>query len=127
VSLKELPNNFTGFLAEYKNGNTILEKNNYYSNKLKKKCATNWAEIDKSQLVALTMYWHGIAKVEISIEEYPDLNRDDWFFSHYGYYDMANRKTLVIARNIGLKMSDHLRVYSVSEETGDIKIEARPI
>jgi hypothetical protein len=124
---KRVSNSFTGLFAYYENGTIIEEKNNYYSTKFKKTCATNWAEIDKSQLIALELFWKGSSKIKISKEEYPDIKPEDWFFSHYGYFDMKDRKTLVIARNIGIKLKDHIKVYSVDENTGNIKIETRPL
>jgi len=120
-------NKFTGFLAHYKDGSVVKEKNHYYSSKLKKECATNWHEIDKSQLVSLELLWGGESKIKISIEEYPAIKPSDWFFSHYEYFDLKNRNVIVISRNIGISKKDHKQIYSVHEETGILKTEIRPL
>jgi hypothetical protein len=56
---------FTGFVARYKNGATIYEKEDYFSKKLNKKCATNWEEVDKSKLASLELLWKGQSKIKI--------------------------------------------------------------
>ena len=124
MPLKEL-NQYTGFIAYYDNNIIVKEKENYFSKKLKKKCATNWAEIDKNRLVALELLWHGQSKIKISREEHPHIKSDDWFFTHSGMFNMKNRNVTVISRNIGFKKDNIIQVYSVEEETGILRSSAR--
>lgn len=117
---------FTGFIAYYKD-KAIKEKENFFSSKLNRKCATSWAEIDKEKLTALELVWKDTPKIKITLEDYPHIKPSDWFFSQYGYFDLNKRTTIVVARNIGYD-KDNLRiVYSMNEETGIIKVEHRSI
>jgi hypothetical protein len=115
---------FTGFVIIYCNGNKIYEKENYFSKKLNKKCATNWAEIDKNKIASLELHWRGDCKATIS--KVPSDNHsnmieaNDWFFSHRGYLNMGTRKVVIIARNIGYIENNILHITSVVEETGEI-------
>jgi len=117
---------FTGFVAFYKDGNEVREKNNYFSSKTKRKKATNWHEVDKDKIVALEIFWKGQPKIRIDKDDHPDLKPSDWFFSHFGCLDMNTHETKVISRNIGFIKGDILTVYCVVEETGVVKVEHRP-
>ena len=101
----------------------------FYSKKLKKKCGTNWAEIDKEKLFSLELVWKGQTKIKIekpscSVHK-NDLNPEDWFFSQNGYMDMGTRKIIVLARNIGFKEDGHIFITSVFEKSGDIRKSIR--
>lgn len=123
MSQKEL--SFTGFIAHYANKSLVKEKENYYSNKLKKKCATNWSEIDKNQLVALELLWEGKSIIKIDQKSYPHIKSENWFFTQTGIYDLKERKVKVLARNIGFKKDKIIQVYSVEEETGILRTSVR--
>lgn len=125
--------NFTGFVAHYSNGRTVFEKENYFSKKLSKKCATNWAEIDKEKLVRLELMWKG--KIKAAISRTPDgdphrskeIGSGDWFFSQKGYFDLATHKVVVISRNIGYVDGNIAHITSVVEETGVVQFYTRAI
>ena len=132
MSRKELSINkeYTGFLAHYDDGRIIKEQEDFYSKKFKKKCATNWAEIDKKRLVALELVWKGKSKAKIEKQNPTDSHRgdlspDQWFFSQYGYMDMAKRNITVVARNIGWIKDGIINVTSVNEDTGTITMSTR--
>lgn len=116
---------FTGFVAHYKDNKVIREKENFFSKKLQKKCATNWAEIDKTQLVALELLWRGKSKIKIDLKEYPHIIPEDWFFTHSGMYNMKNHEIIVLTRNIGFKKDSITQIYSVDEETGILRSTIR--
>ena len=126
---KEKLNNFTGFVANYSNGAKVYEREDYFSKKLKKNCATNWVEIDKDKLSSLELVWKGVTKVKIDkapCSVHKDLLRaEDWFFSQNGYMDMGTRKIVVLSRNIGFIEGNHIYITSVFEETGDIRKSIR--
>lgn len=118
-----------GFVATYTTGNKVFEKNDYFSRKLNKKCATNWAEIEKDKLVSLELYWD--SKSIIKIDKAPsemhkfELTPKDWFFSHKGYLDMGTQKVNIISRNIGYIENGILNVFSVMEGSGELIISTR--
>lgn len=124
-------NNVTGFVATYEDGTKIIEKENYFSKKLNKKCATNWAEIDKSKIASLQIYWRG--ELMETIQKSPsdthtnELEANDWFFSHKGYMDMASRSVKIISRNIGFIENNILHITSIMEDTGEIIRSTRAI
>ena len=119
------PNSFTGFVAYYTDGKSVKEKENFYSHKLEKNCATNWCEIDKNKLIALEMVWNGSVKIRIDKKEYPHIKPEDWFFTQSGIYNLKERKIRVLARNIGYKKDNITQVYSVDEETGILRSAVR--
>jgi hypothetical protein len=124
-------NNVTGFVVTYEDGTKIIEKENYFSKKLNKKCATNWAEIDKSKIASLQIYWRG--ELMETIQKSPSdthtnqLEANDWFFSHKGYMDMASRSVKIISRNIGFIENNILHITSIMEDTGEIIRSTRAI
>jgi hypothetical protein len=118
-------NKFTGFIAHYKDSKVIKEKENFFSKKLQKKCATNWAEIDKTQLAALELLWRGKSKIKIDLKDYPHIKPDDWFFTHSGMYNMKNHSITILTRNIGFKKGSITQIYSVDEETGILRSTIR--
>jgi hypothetical protein len=120
---KEL--NLTGFIAHYANGSIVKEKENYTNKKLQKKCATNWSEIDKNQLVALELLWHGKSIIKIDKKDYPHIKPEDWFFTQTGIFELKDRKVKVLARNIGFNKDKIIQVYSVEEETGILRTSVR--
>lgn len=112
-------NKFTGFIAYYNNGKFVREKENYLSQTLHKTCATNWAEIDKEQLIALELHWNGQSIVRVDKANNPDITSNDWFFTQSAIFDMTNKKLVVLDRNIGYTKKDGTtQVYSVNEATG---------
>lgn len=122
---------FTGFVVTYDNGNHVYEKENYFSKKLNKKCATNWAEIDKSQISSIELFWKGkskaiISKVPSDIHE-KELKAKDWFFSHKGYLEMTPQKVVIISRNIGYIEDNILYITSILEQTGEIQKSIRTV
>jgi hypothetical protein len=117
-------NKFTGFIAHY-NNKTIVEKENFYSKKLNKNCATNWAEVDKNKLIALEIIWHGKSIIKIDKKDYSHIKPEDWFFTQTGIYNIKDRKIRVLARNIGYKKDKITQVYSVEEETGILRSSVR--
>jgi len=117
---------YTGFIAHYDNGRSIKERENFYSSKLKKKCATNWQEIDRTRLVALELVWHGQSKA--TVQKPPDpFTPDQWFFSHSGCMNMNSRKIIVVSRNIGYVKDGIVHITSVMEDTGIIRIWTRAV
>ncbi len=133
MSPKEYPGKdkkpFTGLLAYYDNGKIIKERENYFSTKLNKECATNWGEIDKSKLVALELVWQGSSKIRIdktpADKSHHILEPSDWFFSQNGYSDMGSRSISVVARNIGYVENSILTIFKVLEESGVLQISSR--
>jgi len=130
--MRRKENNFTGFIAHYNNGTSIKEKENFFSKKLNKQCATNWAEINKEKLISMELYWKGEFKAKIlKIPEKKDdvpytiLNPDQWFFSHSGYMDMNTRTIKVVSRNIGYVYNGIIYITSVNENVGNIRIHSR--
>lgn len=121
----------TGFVVIYVDGTKIVEKENYFSRKLNKKCATNWAEIDKSKIASLQLYWRG--ELKETIQKTPsdthsnELEAIDWFFSHKGYMDMASRSVKIISRNIGYIQDNIIHITSVMEETGELLRSIRAV
>lgn len=121
----------TGFVVIYVDGTKIVEKENYFSRKLNKKCATNWAEIDKSKIASLQLYWRG--ELKETIQKSPsdthsnELEAIDWFFSHKGYMDMASRSVKIISRNIGYIQDNIIHITSVMEETGELLRSIRAV
>jgi len=123
---------FTGFVAHYADGRVIHEREDFFSDKLNRKCSTNWAEIDRDRLSAIELVWHGTIKVRIdkiptstSFNAHKTMAPADWFFSQKGYFDMRTRKIVVVARNIGYKENGILHIASVFEETGILRIYDR--
>lgn len=121
----------TGFVVTYEDGTRIVEKENYFSKRLDKKCATNWAEIDKSKIASLQLYWRG--ELMETIQKSPsethsnELEAKDWFFSHKGYMDMASRSVKIISRNIGYTENNIIHITSVMEDTGEILRSTRVV
>jgi hypothetical protein len=115
---------FTGFLVTYADGSKVYEKENYFSKRLNKKCATNWSEIDRSKISSLELLWNGANKAIINKVSTSDpeirLEAKDWFFSHRGYLDMGTRKIKIISRNIGYIKDNILYITSIVEDTGEI-------
>lgn len=120
-----MTNNFTGLLVQYEDGTRIEEKNYFYSDKLKKECATNWAEINLDKIESLELHHSGFLKVKISKKDHPYITPSDWFFSHTGIADMGKTKPKTISRNIGYKKESLLYVSSVEEETGTLSVNIR--
>lgn len=116
--------NFIGFVAYYDDGRKIREKENY-TDKYGKNCATNWSEIKKDKLVALELLWNGESKIKITKDEYPFIQPGDWFFSQLGHQDMSKREIVVIARNIGFIKDGILQVFTIDENTGNLRISTR--
>lgn len=120
---------FTGFVVIYDNGSKVYEKENYFSKKLNKKCATNWTEIDKSKISTIELHWKGSCKATLSKgpsdTHKKALEAKDWFFSHGGYLDMGTQKVIVISRNIGFIEDNILYITSVEEKTGKVSITTR--
>jgi len=123
---------FTGFIAYYDNGKIIKEHEDFFSKKLNKKCATNWAEIDKNKLIKLELIWQDTPKgyitkspSEQSFNKTYTLNPQDWFFSQKGYFDLNTRQIIVIARNIGYIESGIVNILSAIEQTGIVQIYSR--
>jgi len=116
---------FTGFVVHNIDGISILEKENYFSKKLNKKCSTNWAEIDKSKVSAVELHWKGecMARIDRSPSDAHknELTAKDWFFSHHGYLDMSIvGKINIISRNIGFIEGSILHIISVLESNGEV-------
>ena len=121
--IKDKP--FTGFVAYYNDGKVIHERENFFSDKLKKQCATSWAELCLEKLVALELVWKDASKIKLTKDEYPFLKASDWYFSQTGYMDMSSRKIIVISRNIGYVKDGIINIYSVAENTGIVKSAQR--
>lgn len=133
MPLKGVPSqrdkDFTGFVVTYADGTRIFEKENYVSKKLNRSCATNWAEIDKSKIAYLQLYWKG--ELKETIQKSPDdthskeLTAKDWFFSHRGYLDMGTRKVIIISRNIGYIEEGIIKITSIFEKNGEKSLSVR--
>lgn len=122
-------NKHTGFVVIYDDDSKVFEINDYYNKRLKRKCATNWVDIDKNRIKTLQLYWCGDLKVQIN-KSSPDVHKnileaEDWFFSHKGYFDTSENKIKIISRNIGYKEDNLLYVYSVMEDTGEVIANVR--
>jgi len=122
-NLDECPHpGFSGFVAVYDDGTRVPERENYHSEKLRKKMATNWLEIDKARLVSLELFWRGRKMSSISKLDHPDITPTDWFFSHTGCLDISTHAIHVVARNIGYKDKSGLtNIISVSDSEGTMK------
>ena len=117
--------NFTGFKATYQDGSTIVEKENFFSKKLGKKCMTNWAEIDKENLKRIELYWKGIPTAAIDKADYPNLLASDWYFFHTGFMDISDRKIKTQSRCIGYKEDGIVTIFSIDEGSGVLKVTTR--
>jgi len=121
-----IPPGFSGFVAIYDDGTRVLERENYHSEKLRKKMATNWLEIDRARLASLELYWRGQMMSSIGKADHPDISPPDWFFSHTGCLDVSTHSIRVVARNIGYKDGSGLtNIISVNEVDGTMKGYAR--
>jgi len=124
---------YTGFVAYYESGKIIKERESFYSKSLDKKCATNWAEIDKEKLIKLELIWQGQSKGFVSrAPSEQSFNKtaftpQDWFFSQKGYYDLGSRQVSVIARNIGYVENGIINVLSVIENSGVVQMCQRAV
>lgn len=118
---------FNGLVAYYFDGTIIEEKNYFFSDKLNKRCATNWAELDMAQLESLELYFNGVSKAKVSKTQNPDITPEDWFFSHTGIADMSGGDPKTVCRNIGYKNNGLLYKYSVDEETGSVVVDIKKI
>jgi hypothetical protein len=136
MSLKELKDRrpFTGFVAYYNDGKIIKERENFDSKVLSKKCATNWAEIDREKLIKLELVWENQPKgfitrapTENSFNTSYTLNPQDWFFSQKGYYDLGDRHVVVVARNIGYVTDGIINILSVVEKSGVVHMYRRTV
>jgi hypothetical protein len=123
---------FTGFIAYYANGRLIKERESFFSKKLNKDLATNWAEIDKEQLISLELVWRDEPKARIDkkpsssgFNKSKEIAPANWFFSQKGYMNMGTRKIQVVARNIGYIDDGIINIISVVEETGVVLISRR--
>lgn len=116
---------FTGFIVHYEDGRKVREKENFFSQTLKKVCATNWTEINKELIIKIELYWNGEKKIDVTKEEFPNIKADDWYFSHRGCYDMSSRQIKILSRNIGYREKGLLNIFSVMEDTGEIRISTR--
>jgi hypothetical protein len=117
-----VPESFTGFLATYDDGTTVLEREGYHSEKTRRLMATSWPEIDLDRLSVVDLYWHGTKKATVSKSEHPDMKPSDWFFSQTGYMDLMKHAVAVIGRNVGYRGEDGLLyVTTVNELDGAIK------
>ena len=123
---------FTGFVAYYDDGKVVKERENFFSIKLNKKCATSWAEIDKDKLVRLDLVWNDQPKGSIlknpsedSFNKSHVLSPQDWFFSQKGYYDLNTRVIRVVARNIGYIEDGIVNILSVVEDSGVVQMYRR--
>jgi hypothetical protein len=116
---------FSGFVAVYENGESVHERENYYSSTLRRKMATNWLEIDKDKIVTLELFYRGKKMVSIKKSEHPEILPADWFFSHTGCLDMATHEVKVVARSIGYRTGQVTNVVSVFEADGTMKGSTR--
>lgn len=123
---------YTGFIAYYGENKVIKEREDFFSKKLDKKCATNWAEIDKEKLTKLELIWNDQPKgfisktpVKNSFNTSHTLSPQNWFFSQKGYYDLGNRNIIVVARNIGYIENGIINILSVVEQSGIVQIYSR--
>jgi hypothetical protein len=119
-------NKFTGFMAYYDHNESVPEKENYFSKSLNKHCATNWSEINKDKLVALSLYWNGEFIIKVAKADNPEIAADTWFFSQTAYLDMKVGHAVVLSRNIGYKKKDGTtQIFSVEEATGRLTSNVR--
>lgn len=107
---------FTGFIAYYKNGRIIKEKNFFFNNKLNRVCATNWYEIDKNQLIQLDLWWNGEKKERI--KKHPDIQ--NWIFYHTGQSDSNGYS--ILSRSIGYSGPRGQYIASIDEKTGEYSV-----
>lgn len=106
----------------YKDGTVVPERENYHSERLRRKMATNWLEVDKASIERLEIHWRGSKMASIKKADHPDITPSDWFFSHTGCLDMATHSVRVVARNIGYKDRSGLtNVISIRESDGTMR------
>jgi hypothetical protein len=115
---------FTGLVAHYDDGTVVEEKNYFFNERLNKRCATNWSEIDLNKVTTLELYFKGVSKAKISKEDYPEITPQDWVFYHTGVSDLTGDPT-TICRNIGYKKDGLVYVSSVDEQSGALKIDVK--
>ena len=116
-----------GLVAHLMDGSSVLEKNNYYSDTLQKRLATNWAEIPKDLIAALELLWKGTSILKLRAQDIPDGGIDSWCFSHTGAIDLANGNNtpIIVSRNIGYEKDGIVTMYRVNEETGTLSFDSR--
>jgi hypothetical protein len=104
-----------------------LEKNNYFSENLNKRLATNWVEIPKDSVVALELYWKGTSAVKVALQDIPHGKPDNWYFSHTGAVDLTSKDNVpkVLSRNIGYEKEGIINIYKVKEDDGTVTFESR--
>lgn len=117
--------NHTGFMAYFDNNSEpVLERNDYFDEKLGRIAATNWHTIDQSQLVQLEIWWHGQCKNRIVREDIPDLS--EWIFYHSGQTPLGDIDISTVSRTIGFKRLDGTRALcTINEHTGTIMIATK--
>jgi len=117
-----IPDSFSGFVATYEDGVSVLEREGYHSEKTRRLMATSWPEVDTEKLASVTIYWNGQKKHTVSKSDHPHMKPQDWFFSQTGYMDIKRHTVLVVARNLGYRGNDNLlHIVSIQEEDGSLK------
>ena len=125
MSLQRSNNTHTGFVAHYESGSQKLELD-YFINREGERKATNWYEVNLEKLQTLELLWHGESKVRVSKEDIPGINPEDWYFTCSGTADIANPdKPIIIARNIGYRKGKILFLFTVEEDTGNVRTHTR--
>lgn len=111
-----MDNSHTGFIARYRDGTIIPEKNNFYDSQLKKICATNWHQINKEKLQRLELWWKGYCRAKIDNIH----NIKEWIFYHTAIYDSSMHKSVTLSRTIGYIDKSGAYTYTILESNGDL-------
>ena len=108
--------NFTGFVAHYKDGTAIWEKDNYYDGSVGRNRATNWAAIDQNAVDSLELWWRGSLKERLAGENFVK-----WVFFNTAAMSPGSPPK-IISRTIGFVrkagVNDMEFITTVNEETG---------
>jgi len=103
----------TGFVARYRSGETVFEKNRYVDAAGRVR-ATNWSEVNLDQVETLELWWRGDLRASL---DSADLERPSgWIFFHTGISD--GKQNSLQSRSIGFMAGGEQYLATVDEKTG---------
>jgi hypothetical protein len=116
-----IPPKFRGFVAVLDDGAAILETNNKLDASTGRPRATNWSSVPKERIVSLHMYQEGEPKASLEKEE--GMAAEDWIFFHTAEMDLAQGRSTLLSRSIGIRKNGIRHIFRVNEATGEVTAE----